>query len=269
MRQRLHKWLAAAGIASRRQCEELILDGRVTVNGRVADRLPVMVDPDTDEVRVDGQRVRPERKVYFLLHKPKGVVCTNWDPAGRRRAVDLLVGVRQRVFPVGRLDADSTGLLLLTNDGELALRLAHPRYGVERTYQAEVRHAIGARDLAKLRTGVWLSGGRAQASRVSVAYRSRERTVLEIVLREGRNREVRRMLAALGHPVGRLKRTQIARLTLRGLGPGRFRPLNAQELRHLQKLAAHTPAEVTKPRTTRPARTPRGRPSSARPARRR
>jgi 23S rRNA pseudouridine2605 synthase len=248
MSERLHKWLAAAGIASRRECEEMILDGRVTVNGRLADRLPVLIDPQRDDVRVDGRRIHAQRKVYFLLNKPRGVVCTNRDPAGRKRAVDLLVGVRERVFPVGRLDADSTGLLLLTNDGELALRLAHPRYGVEKTYRAEIRHAVPPGDLEKLRRGIWLSTGRArhgdapasraQATRVTVVYRSRQETALEIVLREGRNRQVRRMLAALGHPVRRLRRTQIGQLCIRGLGVGRFRPLTPAEVRYLQQIGA-------------------------------
>lgn len=238
--QRIQKVLAAAGFGSRRACEELVRDGRVSINGNVVTDLPVLVDPAVDDVRVDGRRLRPERKVYYLLHKPKGVLSTNRDPRGRRRAVDLLHGVRERVFPVGRLDAGTTGLLLMTNDGELADRLTHPRYGVNKTYSAEVAGPLGAEELEKLRRGIWLAGGRTQAARVRVVDRGPKAMRLEITLREGRNREVRRMLASLGHKVSQLKRIRMGSLSLRGVGVGKYRPLSPGEVSALKAVASRS-----------------------------
>ena len=146
--------MAEAGVASRRHCEELIRAGEVKVNGTVVRKLPVMVDPQHDHIVVSGRKLRYETKVYFLLHKPKKVVCTNQDPQGRKRAIDLLVGVKQRIFPVGRLDADSKGLLILTNDGELSNELTHPRYGVSKTYIAEVSGSVSGEEIAKLKKGM-------------------------------------------------------------------------------------------------------------------
>ena len=240
MRERLQKVLAAAGFGSRRACEEMILAGRVRVNGRPVRSLPVLVNPDADEISVDGRRIRAERKVYYLLNKPKGVFCTQRDPAGRTRAVDLLVGVRERVYPVGRLDADSQGLLLMTNDGDLAAVLTHPRYGVPKTYRARVGGRIGSEHIEHLRRGVWLSGGKTRPARVRLVYGSGTHSVLEITLHEGRNRQVRRMLAKLGHPVRELTRIRIGRLSLRGLGPGQFRPLRPDEVAALRRWIART-----------------------------
>jgi len=239
---RLQKFLAEAGVASRRACEDLILAGSVTVNGQVVDSLPAFVDPEKDDVRVEGRRVRPEKKVYYLLNKPKGVVCTNRDPAGRKRAIDLLAGVKERVFPVGRLDEDSDGLLLMTNDGELAQRLTHPRYGVEKTYRVEVKGQIAPEHLEKMRGGVWLSEGKTQPAKVRVLHKSRELTVIEVGIKEGRNRQVRRMLARLGYKVKRLTRVRIGRISIRGLGRGRFRALTDEEVRYLKKLAGLEPS---------------------------
>ncbi len=236
--ERLQKVLAAAGIAARRECEQIILDGRVRVNGRPVLTLPVLVDPERDEILVDDEPLRPPHKVYYLLHKPKGVHCTNFDPDGRPRAVDLLGGVRQRVFPVGRLDADSTGLLLMTNDGELAERLTHPRYGVAKTYRVHVNGDVTAEDIARLRKGVWLAEGKTHVPGARIIHRGRERSVIEITLREGRNREVRRILARLGHNARKLLRIRIGPLSLRGLGPGEWRPLTKAELQALRRLAA-------------------------------
>jgi 23S rRNA pseudouridine2605 synthase len=260
--ERLQKLLAAAGLGSRRACEELILEGRVRVNGTVVDRLPVLVDPQRDHVSVDGRPVRAEHTVYYMLHKPRGVVCTNRDPAGRRRAVDLLGGVRERVYPVGRLDAESTGLLLMTNDGELAARLTHPRYGVPKTYRAEVAGRVGPQALERLRAGVWLSDGRTGRADASIIYQRPDSTVLEITLREGRNREVRRVLAKLGHKVYRLKRIRIGGLSLKGLPPGGFRPLRPDEVRGLTAAAVATAtrsAAISPPPRLPPPRAPRGR----------
>lgn len=236
--QRIQKVLAAAGYGSRRGCEEMVLEGRVQVNGRLVRTLPVLVDPSQDDIRVDGRRLKRERTVYYLLHKPKGVLCTNDDPAGRMRAVDLLRGVKERVYPVGRLDASSTGLLLMTNDGELAEHLTHPRYGIEKTYHATVAGRISLEEVEKLKKGVGAAEGGMRQARIQVLHRGRDESVLEIRLREGRNRQVRTMLAALGHKVQQLRRTRIGNLSLRGLAPGQFRPLDKKELSMLRKRVA-------------------------------
>lgn len=233
--ERLQKVLAAAGMASRRECEQIILDGRVTVNGRRVHTLPVLVDPEVDEIIIDGRPLRPERKVYFLLHKPKGVHCTNFDPDGRPRAVDLLGGVRERVFPVGRLDAETVGLLLMTNDGELAQQLTHPRHGVPKTYRAHVNGFVTQEEIDRLRKGVWLAEGKARVAEAGIIHAARDQSVVEITLREGRNREVRRVLARIGHAVRKLIRIRIGPLSLRGLGPGEFRPLTSTEVNQLRK----------------------------------
>ena len=246
--ERIQKVLAGAGYGSRRVCEELVLEGRVSVNGRVVDTLPILVDPNTDDIRVDGQRLKREKRVYYLLHKPKGVLCTNADPSGRIRAVDLLRGVRQRVYPVGRLDMHSTGLLLMTNDGELAARLTHPRYGVEKTYRATVAGKISKEDVDKLRQGVWLSEGKTQSACVKIVRASLTKSLLEIRIREGRNRQIRRMLARLGHKVVSLKRTKIANISIRGLGVGNFRSLTSTEVADLHKVGVsqhHLPKKRT------------------------
>ncbi|MGQ9649256.1 MAG: pseudouridine synthase [Phycisphaerae bacterium] len=254
-KQRLQKVLAAAGLASRRECEQIILDGRVSVNGHKVHSLPVLVDPDVDKIAVDGRPLQAERKIYFLLHKPQGVHCTNYDPAGRPRAIDLLSGVRERVFPVGRLDADTTGLLLMTNDGELAQRLTHPRHGIPKTYRAHVNGLITLEQLDELRKGVWLAEGKTHVSEATIIHAARDQSVVEITLREGRNREVRRVLAKIGHAVRKLIRIRIGPLSLRGLGPGQFRPLRPAEVNLLKKykppLERPTAAKVPRQREER------------------
>lgn len=269
MAERLQKVLAARGVAARRACEELIRDGQVTVNGHCVRKMPVLVDPDHDDIRVNGRRITGERKVYYLLNKPKGVLCTAYDPAGRRRAIDFLPGVRERVYPVGRLDADSDGLLLLTNDGELTNRLTHPRYGTAKTYRVEIDGRITAAAVEKLKQGVWLEGGgKTRRAGVKIIRRGSPRSILEITLHEGRNRQVRRMLLRLGHRVRRLTRVRIGRLSLHGLGSGQHRALAPDEIRYLTRLtkppvdpprSASTPAAAP-----RPARRPRR--ASRRPA---
>jgi 23S rRNA pseudouridine2605 synthase len=232
---RLQKLLSDAGVASRRRAEELIEAGRVLVNDAIVDRLPAFVDPKADRVVVDGTPVRVQRLEYFILHKPKGVVCTNRDPAGRLRAIDLLPPTKARLNIVGRLDVDSTGLLLLTNDGELAEQIAHPRLGMPKVYRVEVRGQVPISIPATLKKGVHLAEGKARASEVEIVHRSRQSSVLRITLREGRNRQVRRMLAKLNHTAKTLKRVQIGPLSIKGLPVGACRRLTVGELAKLRR----------------------------------
>ncbi len=234
---RLNKFLAHAGVGSRRRCDELIARGHVEVDGQSVRDLGTQVDPEKQNVTVDGQAVQSERPVYWLVNKPRGYLCTNYDPSGRPLAVDLVPHVRQRVYTVGRLDEDSEGLLLLTNDGELANRLMHPRYGVEKTYWVQVAGNPSREDVQQLLTGVWLSDGHVHARRVNRLRKQGDSTWLEIVLSEGKNREVRRMLARLGHKVLRLKRVAIGRVRANRLGSGRSRPLTRDELEGLRRSA--------------------------------
>jgi 23S rRNA pseudouridine2605 synthase len=252
--QRLQKVLAAAGIASRRACEELIAAGRVTVNGEVAE-LGSRCDPTSDVVEVDGERVNvdPER-VYVLLNKPRGVVTTADDPHGRPTVVDL-VELPQRLFPVGRLDQDTEGLLLLTNDGELTHRLLHPSFEVERVYVALVPGPVRKAVLRQLREGVELEDGLARARRVHVLGEERGKALVELTLAEGRNREVRRMLGAVGLPVERLARVAYGGVELGELRQGNWRFLTQAEIGRLH--------EATRG-TARRAAPPRGRASSRR-----
>jgi 23S rRNA pseudouridine2605 synthase len=224
---RLNAYLARAGVASRRGADELIKAGRVRVNGEPG-QLNTFVAA-RDRVEVDGKEVAAQRLAYLLLHKPAGVVTTARDPQGRRTVVEL-VPREPRVVPVGRLDADTTGALLLTNDGPLAHRLAHPRYGVEKVYEVEVEGDPDQAALAALRKGVELDDGRTAPARARRLGRRR----LELVLHEGRNRQVKRMLEAVGHPVVRLHRSAYAGLTLDGLAPGEWRELTREEISALQ-----------------------------------
>ena len=234
---RLQKVLAAAGFGSRRRCEELILDGLVQVNGKTVSTLPVLTDPQNDRIQVGSRVLKRQAKVYIMLNKPKGVICALLDPDDKPTVRDLLVGVGQRVFPVGRLDAQSQGLVLMTNDGELTQRLTHPKYGVPKVYVAQVKGKATGQMVATLKSGVRLSEGLARASGVKIVRRGNDRSTLEITLREGRNRQVRRMLAKVGHPVQRLTRVKIGPLSLRGVKTGRFRPLSAIELKNLKAAA--------------------------------
>jgi 23S rRNA pseudouridine2605 synthase len=238
---RLQKILSQAGVASRRAAERLIADGRVTVNGRTIHEMGIKADPAADDIRVDGRRIRAaERLRYILLNKPKGYVTTRSDPQRRRTVMDLLSGVREYVYPVGRLDYDSEGLLLLTNDGDLAARLTHPRHGVERTYEARVAGTPGAEALTRLRTGIPLDGHRTQAATVVLVppRRRDDDAVLLMTIREGRNRQVRRMCEAVGHPVQTLRRTKVGPISDRKLKPGEWRELKADEVAALKKAAA-------------------------------
>jgi len=226
--------LAAAGVDSRRNCEELILEGAVRVNRKVVDTLPAFVDADKDVITVNGRRIQAARKVYFLLNKPKGVICTNSDPQGRRRAIDL-VRTSERVFCVGRLDADTTGLIIITNDSELTNKLTHPRYGLSKTYVAKVKGQIRSDAAEKLKKGVWLAEGKTGRASVKILKRNYSESLVEITLRQGLNRQIRRMLLKVGLRVKSLKRTQIGKLTAKGLGVGRFRRLSEAEVRSLRR----------------------------------
>jgi 23S rRNA pseudouridine2605 synthase len=233
---RLNKALSGAGLGSRRAVEELVRAGRVSVGGEVVHDLGRRVDPVSDRVEVDGSRVvLDERRRYWLLNKPAGVVSTAADPGGRPTVVEM-VPEQPRVFPVGRLDRDTEGLLLLTNDGPLAYRLTHARYGIEKRYLAEVER-LPADAPGRLRKGIELEDGFARPTRVRVVAASGRRRMVEIVLVEGRNREVRRLLEAVGAPVRRLVRTAVGPIRLTGLAPGEFRPLRPEEVRRLYKAA--------------------------------
>jgi 23S rRNA pseudouridine2605 synthase len=236
MKERLQKVMASAGVASRRQCEELILEGAVQVNERVVDELPAFVDPDVDVVTVNGRRLREPQRLYFLLNKPKGIICTSSDPQGRPSAVDL-VPARERIFCVGRLDADTTGLIILTNDPELTDLLTHPKYKVPKTYVAKVAGHVDRKAIEKLRKGIWLAEGRTEQAAVKVLRSGRNDSLLEITIRQGLNRQVRRMLARVGLPVQSLKRTRIDGLKIEGLGVGSFRPLSKAEVAALKRAA--------------------------------
>jgi 23S rRNA pseudouridine2605 synthase len=231
--QRLQKVLAAAGVGSRRQCEQLIEDGRVEVDRRIVTELGTRVDPVGQEIRVDGQALRRPRLAYFLVNKPPGVISTSRDPAGRMRVIDLL-GVDQRLFTVGRLDKSSEGLILVTNDGELAHRLLHPSFQVERTYHVVVAGEPSRESIDQLRSGIHLAEGRVQVVRLRVKKRWKRSTLLEMVLAEGRNREIRRMAARIGHKVMSLKRIAFGPLRLGELPSGAYRPLSRSELRKLR-----------------------------------
>jgi pseudouridine synthase len=271
MQIRLQKLLSQAGIASRRAAEQLIADGRVSVNGRTIREMGVKADPSVDDVRVDGRRLKGAQRLrYVLLYKPAGYVTTRADPQRRRTVMDLLAGVPEYVYPVGRLDYDSEGLLLLTNDGDLAARLTHPRHGVERTYEARVAGIPSPDAMDRLRHGIPLDGRRTLPADVvllnpmkspATAGRDEREGVLRITIREGRNRQVRRMCEAVGHPVRRLTRTRIGAIADRRLKPGEWRELTGEEIRTLQDLASRPAPTAPPPRSRRAPRAagpPRG-----------
>jgi pseudouridine synthase len=234
---RLQKLLSAAGVASRRASEQLILDRRVTVNGETVTTLGTRADPSRDEIRVDGRRIPGvKRHRYVLLYKPRGYVTTRRDPQGRPTVLDLLDPGIGYIYPVGRLDYDSEGLLLLTTDGALAERLTHPRHEVERVYEAVVAGLPDEEALDRLRRGVYIDGRRTAAAAVTrghVVKAAGGSTRLTITLLEGRNRQVRKMCAAIGHAVRSLVRVRMGPLTLRGLAPGEWRELTGKEIAQL------------------------------------
>jgi 23S rRNA pseudouridine2605 synthase len=243
VKERLQKYLARAGVASRRAAETLITTGRVQVNYRTVTELGTRVTPEEDLVSVDGKRVAPaDMPIYFILYKPPGVVTTLSDPQGRPTVKDLLRDVQGRVFPVGRLDYDAEGALLLTSDGELANLLTHPRFQVERIYLAKVKGEPKDEALARLRSGVRLEDGPAKPRLVMVFERADKNTWLKLVVAEGRPHLIKRMCAAIGHPVVRLFRPQHAGVGLEGLVPGGWRPLTAEEVTRVKEVAQGNPA---------------------------
>lgn len=233
--ERLQKILAAAGVCSRRQAEKLISDGRVTVDGQVVDTLGSKVDPAHQKISVDG-RPLPNAKtelVYYLLNKPRGYVTTMRDPQGRPLVTSLLKGVKTRVFPVGRLDIDTSGALILTNDGDLTQKILHPSHEINRTYLARVAGRPSETKLNSLRQGILLEGRKTWPAVIVVVDNDRDSTRIEITIHEGRKRQVRKMFAAIGHPVHELARTAYAKLELGNLPIGRFRELTKKDLEKL------------------------------------
>jgi 23S rRNA pseudouridine2605 synthase len=238
----LQKILSRAGIASRRASEQLMLDGRVTVNGTVVRELGTKADPAADDIRVDGRRVKlADRFRYILLNKPRGYVTTRSDPEHRPTVLGLLKRVREYIYPVGRLDFDSEGLLVLTNDGDLAARLTHPRHGVPRVYEAQVAGVPDDRDLKRLASGVVVDDRPTAPAVIRILRREPDAAVLQITVREGRNRQVRRMCDAIGHPVSRLRRVAIGPIKDSHLKLGQWRDLSAEEVASLRRAAAGEP----------------------------
>lgn len=228
---RLQKVLASAGIASRRASEILIDEGRVEVNGKVVTEQGKRVNPETDHIRVDGSRIPPPRRhQYLVLNKPRGVVSTMDDPEGRPTLSDYLPRIKERLFHVGRLDTETEGLIILTNDGEFAHRLAHPSYEVPKTYHVQAAGVMDNRTLRRLEKGVTLEDGPVKPDKVKLISRSQTKTLLEITLHSGRNRVVRRMMDTVGHPVDRLGRTRIGPVRLGTLPVGETRELSREEL---------------------------------------
>lgn len=248
--ERLQKVLAHAGVASRRHCEELIAQGKVQVNGQVVREQGMKVDPLTDKIVVNGQQIKQEQHVYLLLYKPTGVITSVTDPRGRRVVIDLLKGIKERVYPVGRLDYDTSGLLLLTNDGELANKLAHPSYEIDKVYRAWVKGVPSQEKVRKLATGIRLEDGMTSPgeSKLLKTDSSSQKALVELTIHEGRNRQVRRMCEAIGHPVMTLERIRLGFLTLEGLKPGEYRKLTREEVESLKR------GLVQNKRSTRPKR---------------
>ncbi len=257
--KRLQRVMADAGVGSRRACESMIENGDVTVNGHLVATLPAWVDPDEDRIVVAGKVLpRPDRKIYVMLNKPPRTLSTAKDePGADRRTVTELVDhpAAPRLFPVGRLDYDTVGLILLTNDGELANRLTHPRYGVPKTYRVAVKGSLDEEAIKELERGIYLAqrkagrtDGAARTAHVEIALiaRERDKTVIELTLREGRNRQVRRMLAAVGYPVKKLERVGMGPVKLKGLARGQWRELTREEIRALKRAAADQRADKKK-----------------------
>ncbi len=233
---RLQKYLAKCGIASRRKAETLIAAGRISVDGKVVNTMGVKIDPEKQLVLFDGKEVFVEKeKIYYLLNKPKGYVTTVSDPQGRPIVTDLIKDISERIFPVGRLDLDTEGALLLTNDGELAQKMQHPSFGVTKTYEALVAGKPQQNNLDILKKGILLEGRMTSPAGIEVVKQFNKSTLIRITIHEGRKRQVRKMFAAIGHPVNSLKRTAYGRLSLNNLPQGSYRRLNKEDLKNIFK----------------------------------
>lgn len=235
-KDRLQKVMAHAGVASRRKSEEIIKQGRVKVNGEIVTEMGIKVEPEVDEIEVDGNIISKEKKVYLLLYKPLGYVTTADDPRGRKTVLDLIDDVKQRIYPVGRLDYNTSGLLLLTNDGQLTYVLTHPSYEIEKTYLVEAKGYVDDNKLEKLEKGIKLSDGITAPARIELKDRDSFITKFTLTIHEGRNRQVRRMCKKVSNPVKSLQRIKFANLSLKGLEPGDYRELTTKELKKLQNL---------------------------------
>lgn len=235
---RLNKFIASAGLCSRREADKFILEGRVRVNGKIVQELGVKIDADKDKVVVDEKPIfkKSEKFLYILMNKPKNVVVSVKDQFGRKTVMDIVAGIGARVFPVGRLDADSQGVLLLTNDGELAFRLTHPSFGVKKVYEVRVKGMMQNEDVEKLRQGVFLEGKRRVPVGVQLITRGGGNSTVMVYMHEGIKREVRKLMEAVGYPVRKLVRVEFAGLKLKGLKPGQWRLLGAKEVATLNKM---------------------------------
>lgn len=237
-KERLQKVLARAGVASRRESEKLIATGHIMVNGEVVRELGTKVDPEVDEIRVDTELLKsPARPLTLLVNKPKGYLSTTKDELGRKTVLDLIPETDRRLYPAGRLDEDSEGLLLLTDDGSLTNMVTHPRYGIPKTYDLRIRGRLEGAEVRRVESGVWLAEGRTGPARIRIRKRGRQVSHVEVTLTEGRNRELRRIFAQIGHPVLSLRRIRIGSLTVRGLRIGQHRRLKAKELHELKGMA--------------------------------
>lgn len=234
---RLARVMAMAGISSRRKAEDLIKQGLVTVNGQVVTELGTIIDPDFDIVSVHGKPISPEKNVYLLLNKPAGYLSSVTDDRGRKTVVDLLPGVKERVFPVGRLDYDTRGLILLTNDGQFANLMSHPRYHMAKVYYAWCQGKVGRDAIKRLQQGIILDGDQTLPARVKVRKQLANETLLEIELHEGRKRQIKRMLGEVGHPVRELKRIRYGPLDLKGVPEGEYRHLTRDEVELMKRQA--------------------------------
>lgn len=236
MSDRLQKVIAHAGVASRRKAEKLIAAGHVKVNGQVVKELGTKVN-STDEVKVDEVPIAKEPPVYYLLYKPRGVITAVTDDKHRKTVVDILEEVPERIYPVGRLDYDTSGLLILTNDGDLDNQLTHPKYEVEKTYVAKVKGIVTNDDLKRLRTGVMVDGRKTSKAKTNLIRTNRESSIVSLTIHEGRNHQVKKMFESIAHPVEKLSRETYGFLTLRGLQPGEYRRLKPHEVEELKELS--------------------------------
>jgi 23S rRNA pseudouridine2605 synthase len=234
---RLQKFMAKSGLGSRRACEEIIKQGRVEVNGKIINKMGMSVNPEKDRIKVDGELIQiSTEKIYILMNKPTGVITTVNDPFNRPTVIDMLKSVKERVFPVGRLDKDTEGLLILTNDGSLTYKITHPKYEIQKTYVAHLSGRVNKDKLMILQNGVKLEDGITAPANIKVLLVKNDYTILQIKIHEGRNRQIRRMCKAIGHPLLYLKRTRIGNIDLQDLNVGEWRYMTKQEINYLKNL---------------------------------